>query len=104
MKSIEQNVGIVFSAIEIQDAIILAPLMDELINVINIIRRYDKYQSLNEKEKSMYERPNCYNRSFSSFSDNNIYNIYKTLTSHGYCGSGAVDLLPDGYPLELKNK
>lgn len=102
MKSIEQNVGIVFSAIEIQDAIILAPLMDELIAVLNAIRRYNKYQSLNEKEKAMYERLDCYTTSFSSFSYNNIYNIYKTLTAHGYCGSGAVDLLPEGYPLIRK--
>lgn len=102
MKSIEQNVGIVFSAIEIQDAIIVAPLIDELINAINITRRCNKYQSLNDKEKEMYEYPDSYTTSFSSLSYNCIYNIYKTLTAHGYCGSGAVDLLPDGYPLELK--
>lgn len=102
MKSIEQNVGIVFSAIEIQDAIIVAPLMDELIAVLNTIRRYNKYRSLNEKEKAMYEYPDSYTTSFNGFSSNSIYNIYKTLTAHGYCGSGNVDLLPEGYPLIRK--
>lgn len=102
MKSIEQNVGIVFSAIEIRDAIIIAPLMDELIAVLNVIRRYNKYQSLNDEKRAMYERPDCYTESFSSFNHNSIYNIYKTLTAHGYCGSGSINLLPDGYPLELK--
>lgn len=102
MKSIEQNVSVVFNAIEIQDAIIVAPLIDELIVVLNIVRRYNKYQSLNNEEKAKYKLPDCYTKSFSDFSYNSIYNIYKTLTSHGYCGSGAVDLLPNGYPLELK--
>ena len=103
MKSIEQNVGIVFSAIEIQDAIIVAPLIDGLIDTLNIHRRYNKYISLNEKEKEMYKRPDRYASSFSDFSYNSINNIYKTLTAHGYCGTGNVDLLPDGYPLERKN-
>lgn len=103
MKSIEQNVGVVFSAIEIQDAIIIAPLMDELIDVLNVNRRYNKYISLNQKERDMYKRPDRYTSSFSSFSYNSISNIYKTLTAHGYCGTGNIDLLPDGYPLEAKD-
>lgn len=103
MKSIEQNVGVVFSAIEIQDAIIIAPLMDELIHALNITRRCNKYRSLNEKEKEMYEYPDGYTTSFGSFSYNSINNIYKTLTAHGYCGTGNVDLLPDGYPLKRKD-
>jgi hypothetical protein len=103
MKSIEQNVGVVFSAIEIQDAIIIAPLMDELINVLNIIRRYNKYMSLNQKEREMYKRPDGYTESFGSLNYTSINNIYKTLTAHGYCGTGNIDLLPDGYPLVAKN-
>ena len=103
MKSIEQNVGIVFSAIEIQDAIIIAPLMDELIHTLNVARRYNKYMSLNKKEQDMYEIPNRYTSSFGDFSYGSINNIYKTLTAHGYCGSGNIDLLPDGYPLEAKD-
>lgn len=103
MKSIEQNVSVVFSAIEIRDAVIMAPLMDELIDVLNVIRRYTKYMSLSKEEQQMYKRPDGYTSSFSSFSYGNINNIYKTLTAHGYCGSGNVDLLPDGYPLEAKD-
>ena len=103
MKSIEQNVGVVFSAIEIQDAIIMAPLMDELIRVLNVIRRYNKYTSLSKEEREMYERPDGYTSSFSTFSYGSINNIYKTLTAHGYCGSGNVDLLPDGYPLKARD-
>ena len=103
MKSIEQNVGVVFSAIEIQDAIIIAPLMDELIYVLNVVRRYNKYMHLNKKEQEMYKRPDACTWCFRSFSYNSINNIYKTLTAHGYCGSGSIDLLPDGYPLETKD-
>lgn len=103
MKSIEQNVGVVFSAIEIQDAVIMAPLMDEIIDVLNGIRRHNKYMSLNEEEQKMYEYPERYSINFVIFNDNNINNIYKTLTAHGYCGSGNVDLLPDGYPLKAKD-
>lgn len=103
MKRIEQNVSVVFSTIEIQDAVIMAPLMDELIRVLNVIRRYNKYTSLSKEEREMYKYPDGYTSSFGTFNHNNIYNIYKTLTAHGYCGSGNVDLLPDGYPLEAKD-
>ena len=103
MKSIEQNVGVIFSAIEIQDAIVIAPLMDELINTLNVLRRRNKFMSLNKKEQEMYEYPNGYTESFGSLNYTSINNIYKTLTAHGYCGSGNIDLLPDGYPLEAKD-
>ena len=103
MKSIEQNVAVAFSAIEIQDAVIMAPLMDELINVLNITRRYNKYMSLSKEEQEMYEYPDDYTSSFSGLSYSSINNIYKTLTAHGYCGSGNLDLLPDGYPLKAKD-
>ena len=103
MKSIEQNVGVVFSAIEIQDAIIMAPLMDELINTLNILRRHNKYMSLKEEEQKMYKYPDRYTESFSSLSYASINNIYKTLTAHGYCGTGNIDLFPDGYPFEAKD-
>ena len=103
MKSIEQNVSVVFTAIEIQDAVIMAPLMDGLIDTLNILRRYNKYMSLNKEEKEMYKRPDSYITSFGNFSYNDTNNIYKILTGHGYCGSGNIDLLPDGYPLEAKD-
>lgn len=103
MKTIEQNVSVAFSAIEIQDAIIMAPLMDELINTLNILRRHNKYMSLKEEEQKMYEYPDRYTSSFSGLSYSSINNIYKTLTAHGYCGTSNIDLLPDGHPLKRKD-
>lgn len=95
MKTINQTVEATFVAPTIQEVIIMLPLMDGLIKVINTNRAYDKYKDLSKEEQEKYNRvwP-------SSDFDYKEEAMYKVLVQCGFCGSGAEDLLPEGNPLK----
>lgn len=94
MRTIKQNVEVDFNAITIQDAIILVPLMDKLIDSINYSKAENNYD-YNSKSKKHPSR-----KIHRDFSLEEMESIYRVLSSLGFCSSGKIDLLPDGYPLE----
>lgn len=97
MRTIKQNVEVDFNAITIQEAIILVPLMDKLIDSINYSKAENNYDS-NRKDKKHPSR-----KIYRDLSLEDMESIYKVLSSLGFCGSGKIDLLPNGYPLEDKD-
>lgn len=94
MRTIKQTVEIDFNAITIQEAVILVPLMDRLIDSINYYKAEDNYDNNRQFKKSPSRKVHR------DLSLEEIESVYKVLSSLGFCGSGKIDLLPDGYPLE----
>ena len=56
MKTIKQSQEVSFHAISFRDAIILLPIMDELVRLINHNRAVDLYQQLPQEEQGKYHR------------------------------------------------
>ena len=95
MRTIKQNVEVDFNSITIQDAIILIPLMDKLIDDINYARVANHYEYKDKRLPSKYMNRDLFLEEMEA--------IYKILSTLGFCGSGKIDLLPDGYPLKDRN-
>ena len=64
MKTIKQNQEIAFNAISFKDAIVLLPIMDALVNMVNRNRVASLWQSLSKEDKEKYRK---------AYSENNIY-------------------------------
>lgn len=56
MKTIQQTVEVNFNAIEIKDAVIMAPLMNELKKTINSKIARQMYLKMSEEEQSKYNK------------------------------------------------
>lgn len=56
MRTIFQSQDIAFHTLNFKDAVILLPLMDELIKVVNKNRIADLYNNLPDEEKEKYNR------------------------------------------------
>lgn len=64
MKTIKQSQEISFNAISFKDAIVLLPIMDALVQIVNQNRAASLWQSLSKEDKEKYRKV---------FSTNNIY-------------------------------
>ena len=64
MKTIKQSQEISFNAISFKDAIVLLPIMDALVNIVNQNRVASLWQSLPKEDKEKYCK---------IYSTNNIY-------------------------------
>ena len=64
MKTIKQSQEISFNAIGFKDAIVLLPIMDALVNMVNKNRVASLWQSLSKEDKEKYRK---------AYSENNIY-------------------------------
>jgi hypothetical protein len=56
MKTIKQQEEIAFNAISFKDAIVLLPLMDELVKIVNNNRLFQVYANLPKEEREKYQR------------------------------------------------
>ena len=56
MKTIFQSQDIAFHALNFQDAVILLPLMDELVEIVNKNRIANLYNNLPNEEREKYNR------------------------------------------------
>ena len=64
MKTIKQSQEIAFNAISFKDAIVLLPIMDALVNMVNQNRVASLWQSLPKEDKEKYRK---------AYTSNNIY-------------------------------
>ena len=64
MKTIKQSQEIAFNAISFKEAIVLLPIMDALVNMVNKNRVASLWQSLPKEDKEKYRK---------AYSENNIY-------------------------------
>lgn len=64
MKTIKQSQEIAFNAISFKEAIVLLPLMDALVNIVNQNRVASLWQSLPKDDKEKYRK---------AYTSNNIY-------------------------------
>jgi hypothetical protein len=64
MKTIKQSQEISFNAIGFKDAIVLLPIMDALVNIVNQNRVASLWQSLPKDDKEKYRK---------AYTSNNIY-------------------------------
>lgn len=102
MKKIEFTTENVACVPNFQEAFILAPLMDLLIDNINYRRQLDVRNSIDRNKRDAYKWSDT--KKYGRIDANiNVEKIYNVLIQHGYCGTGDIDLLPDGYPLEAKD-
>lgn len=88
MKTIKQSQEISFNAIGFKEAIVLLPLMDALVNIVNQNRVASLWASLSKEDKEKYRR---------AYTSNNIYvqenqaeKILQTLSDLGF--ESAIDL------------
>lgn len=88
MKTIKQQAEVTYSAITIKEAILMAPLMDELIRQVNYVRALQKFTSLPKEEKEKYYLPHGYSNI------KNVEKIFDMLTQLGFCGTDNEELLP----------
>lgn len=86
MKTIKQNVEVNFNCIEFQDALILAPLMDQVYDCACKEMSVKAYNELPKEERAQYRTPWTGNI-------NNAVRVYEILTAMGFCTS-------HGNPLE----
>lgn len=85
-----------------QEAFVIAPLMDALIDNINQRRAEKEYYKVDRDQRSNYYSPKV-NKYY--IDDNvNVEKAYNILAQHGYCGTGDIDILPNGYPLVPRDK
>lgn len=99
MKTIKQSQEISFNAINFKEAIVLLPVMDALVNIVNQNRVASLWLSLPKEDKEKYRK---------AYSTNNIYiqenqaeKILQVLTDLGF--ESAIDLKePTLNDLELK--
>lgn len=64
MKTIKQSQEIAFNAINFKEAIVLLPLMDALVNIVNQNRVASLWASLPKEDKEKYRK---------AYTSNNIY-------------------------------
>lgn len=101
MKQIKQSVEVAFEAIEIQDAIIIAPLMDAIKRAIVDKRKYELYKTLSDEEKKEYYMED--NTPITLSSDNKE-EIFAVLANLGFvCSDGTIEL-PNPSIEDLKPK
>lgn len=88
MKTIKQSQEIAFNAISFKEAIVLLPIMDALVNIVNQNRVASLWQSLSKEDKEKYRR---------AYTSNNIYvqenqaeKILQTLSDLGF--ESTIDL------------
>lgn len=88
MKTIKQSQEIAFNAISFKDAIVLLPIMDALVNMVNQNRVASLWQNLPKEDKEKYRK---------AYSSNNLYiqenqaeKILKILSDLGF--ESAFDL------------
>lgn len=99
MKTIKKQEEIAFNAISFKDAIVLLPIMDALVNIVNQNRVASLWLSLSKEDKEKYRKV---------YSSNNIYitenqaeKILQTLSDLGF--ESQIDLKEAGInDLELK--
>lgn len=101
MKTIKKQEEITFSCIDFKDAIVLLPLMDELVRLINHSRICDLYKSLSDEEKTKYHHP--WKNSDIRLPDTGVENIFRVLSNLGFESQSELKK-PSKDDLELKNK
>lgn len=79
MKTIEQNVGVIFNAIDLKDAVTMLPLMNGLKKVINCEYARKLKNNLPKEEQRRYAYINPYKLELDLNSVMNIYNILNQL-------------------------
>lgn len=88
MKTIKQSQEIAFNAINFKEAIVLLPLMDALVNIVNQNRVASLWQSLPKDDKEKYRR--AYTSNTVCIQENQAEKILKILSDLGF--ESAIDL------------
>lgn len=101
MKTVKKQEEITFNCIDFKDAVVLLPLMDELVRVINHIRICDLYNSLSKEEKEKYHH--YWKNADIRLPDTGIENIFRVLSNLGFESQSELKK-PSKDDLELKTK
>ena len=88
MKTIKQSQEISFNAISFKDAIVLLPLMDALVNIVNQNRVASLWQSLPKDDKEKYRRAYTANNIY--IPENQVEKMLQILSDLGF--ESALDL------------
>lgn len=82
MKTIKRQEEIAFNAISFKDAIVMLPLMDELVRVVNTNKIAKLYNNLPKEEREKYNR--VWNATNIVLSADETERILKVLTDLGF--------------------
>lgn len=97
MVQLKQQLSTTFVTADIKDAVKFAPLMDNLVDVINHNRAVKKFNSLPKEEQEKYKY--MYDTSFYVYEIKLIEDLYNFLTA---CGLVSLnELKPNGDELKL---
>lgn len=88
MKTIKQSQEISFNAISFKDAIVLLPLMDSLVQIVNQNRVASLWMSLSKEDKEKYRK--AYSSTNIYLPENQTEKILQILTDLGF--ESALDL------------
>lgn len=88
MKTIKQSQEIAFNAISFKEAIVLLPIMDALVNIVNQNRVASLWQSLPKEDKEKYRKAYTSNNVY--IQENQAEKILQVLTDLGF--ESALDL------------
>jgi hypothetical protein len=88
MKTIKQSQEIAFNAISFKEAIVLLPLMDALVNIVNQNRVVSLWQSLPKDDKEKYRKVYLENNIY--LKENQAEKILQILSDLGF--ESALDL------------
>jgi hypothetical protein len=95
MKQINQQVEVAFHAIEFKEALAMVPLMDSLINDINI-DTYNRVLGENRKNYKWVSKR-------SHFTAHQTRQMYDVLVSLGFVDSGAQKIIPENEIIAFYN-
>lgn len=88
MKTIKQSQDVAFNAISFKDAIVLLPLMDSLVQIVNQNRVASLWMSLSKEDKEKYRK--AYSSTNIYLPENQTEKILQILTDLGF--ESALDL------------
>lgn len=88
MKTIKQSQDVAFNAISFKDAIVLLPLMDSLVQIVNQNRVASLWMSLSKEDKEKYRK--AYSSTNIYLPENQTEKILQILTDLGF--ESAIDL------------
>lgn len=99
MKTFEHSVVAESHMVTIQDAIIMAPLIDKIISSLNNKKGRENLCKIpweKQKDYKHIEHPEINSPLLEQW--------LKILAELGFCGTGEVDIIPEGTPLVLKEE
>lgn len=101
MKTIKKQEEISFNCIDFKDAVVVLPLMNELVKAINNLKLFKLYNSLPKEEREKYR--SLWKNTDICLTDESVENIFTILTKLGF--ESQFDIKePTLDDLELKNK